>query len=115
MKTEKIFASEFDGSKENEWKPQDLPLGLVCPSAGNSREYNTGAWRSMRPIWNKEVCNNCMMCWVYCPDSSIIVKDGEMTGIDLGHCKGCGVCVSECSFNCLELITESEAKEREGK
>ena len=24
-----------------------------------------------------------MLCWAYCPDSSIEVKDGAMTGIDL--------------------------------
>ena len=112
---EKIYAADFYPKQENSWKPQDLPAGLVCPAGGNSREYITGSWRSMRPIWDKETCNNCMMCWVYCPDSSIIVKDGEMIGIDLDHCKGCGVCVSECRFNCLEMITESEAKEREAE
>ena len=49
-----------------------------------------------------------MMCWVVCPDSSIEVEDGKMTGIDLEHCKGCGVCTHECKFDALSLVSEAE-------
>ena len=38
-----------------------------------------------------------------------------MTGIDLQHCKGCGICVHECKFGALELIQESEAQAQEGE
>ena len=69
----------------------------------------------MRPIWDSEKCTNCMLCWVYCPDASIEVKDREMTGIDLLHCKGCGVCVNECKFGALTLIPEAEAIAKEGE
>ncbi|MCH4185157.1 MAG: 4Fe-4S binding protein [Eggerthellaceae bacterium] len=101
----------FDVDSFEDWKPSDFPQGFVCPEAGNSVKYKTGGWRSRRPIWDPEACKNCMLCWVYCPDASIQVKDGAMTGIDLDHCKGCGVCVSECRFGALKMITESEAKE----
>ena len=109
----RIAPEAFDETQENNWTPSELPVGFVCPTGGNSRKYPTGGWRSRRPIWDKEICNNCMMCWVYCPDSSIVVKDGEMIGIDLAHCKGCGVCVTECRFGALDIITESEAREAE--
>ena len=81
--------------------------------AGNSREYFTGSWRSFRPIWHEDRCKQCMFCWAFCPDSAIEVKDGKMTGINLFHCKGCGICAKECpdKFNAIEMIEERDAKE----
>lgn len=93
----------------DDWTPDQLPIGMIC-NAGTSREYITGGWRSMRPVWNKENCTSCMMCWVVCPDSSIEVDAGTMIGIDYDHCKGCGVCVHECRFDALSFIREEEAE-----
>lgn len=106
---------QFDGSNYENWKPEEFPTGYVCPEGGTSTNCYTGGWRSNRPIWDSEKCSSCMLCWAYCPDSSIEVKDGAMTGIDLFHCKGCGVCVQECKFGALELISEAEAQEQEAK
>lgn len=92
-----------------DWTPEQMPVGFVC-DAGTSAQYITGGWRSMRPVWNKDNCTNCLMCWVICPDSSIMVRDEAMTGIDYDHCKGCGVCVHECRFDALKLIREDEAE-----
>ena len=72
------------------WK--EIPIGGVITDVGNSVEYKTGDWRSYRPVWDEKKCNNCKVCWVYCPDGSIVIKNGVMTGIDLDHCKGCGIC-----------------------
>lgn len=98
----------------DKWQPQDIPVGYVC-DGGTAEQYITGGWRSKRPVWDKNSCTNCMMCWIVCPDSSIIVKDEKMTGIDYDHCKGCGICVHECKFDCLKLVKESQAKDEEGK
>jgi pyruvate ferredoxin oxidoreductase delta subunit len=75
------------------WK--DLPIGLVL-EGGSSEEFETGDWRSEKPIWDEEKCTNCFLCWIYCPDSAIIVKDGKVKGIDYRYCKGCGICAEEC-------------------
>lgn len=96
----------------DEWRPEDIAPGFIC-NAGTSKEYVTGGWRSKRPVWEEANCTSCMMCWIVCPDSSIMVKDGKMIGIDYDHCKGCGVCVHECKFNALEHVSEAEAKKRE--
>jgi pyruvate ferredoxin oxidoreductase delta subunit len=100
--------SKWDVSNIASWKASDYPVGAKCIEAGNSRDYITGSWRSERPVWDADACKNCLLCWVHCPDSSIVVKDRKMTGIDLDHCKGCGICVTVCKFNALEMHLESE-------
>jgi len=49
-----------------------------------------------------------MLCWVNCPDSSILVDNGTMTGIDFDHCKGCGVCAVECRFDAIHMVAEHD-------
>lgn len=93
------------------WKAEDFPVGAVCIDGGNSKEYITGGWRAERPVWNEDNCKNCLLCWVVCPDASIMVGDGQMTGIDYDHCKGCGVCVHQCHFDALSMMLEADAKE----
>jgi len=76
---------------------REVPIGGVLPWGGNAAEYETGDWRSMRPVYDPEVCIQCRLCWVYCPDSAVEVnEDGEVTGINYYHCKGCGICSAEC-------------------
>jgi len=91
------------------WK--DVSIGGLIIEAGNSADYETGSWRTSRPIIDLSKCNNCMICWIYCPDSAIIVKDGELKGIDLDHCKGCGICAAECPKKAIIMVEESAAAE----
>ena len=90
------------------WTPEEFPLGMVNPVGGSSKQYITGGWRSDRPVWKLEKCNHCMLCWIYCPDSSILVDNGTMTGIDFDHCKGCGVCAVECRFDAIHMVAEHD-------
>lgn len=96
------------------WTPEEIPVGFEC-AGGTAKEYVTGGWRSMRPVWDADKCTSCMMCWVVCPDSSIITRDGKMVGIDYDHCKGCGVCVHECKFDCLKYVSEADFSEQGGE
>ena len=60
---------------------RELPIGGLIVDAGNAMEYKTGSWRVMRPVYTREKCIDCMLCWLICPDMSIIQKDGKMIGI----------------------------------
>ena len=97
-------------ASEKTWK--ELPIGGVILEGGNSDEYETGSWRTYRPIWHAENCIHCLRCWILCPDSAILVKDKKVVGQDMKHCKGCGICNRECPTKpgkrALEMKLESE-------
>ena len=99
---------KWDVSNVDNQSYKVLPIGGANIDSGNSVDYITGGWRSERPVWDAEGCKQCLICWVVCPDSSILVEDGKMTGIDYDHCKGCGVCVHECKFGALEFVRENQ-------
>ncbi|MFC2046178.1 4Fe-4S dicluster-binding protein, partial [Chloroflexota bacterium] len=64
-------------------------------------DRRTGDWRAFRPIWGEANCSHCFQCWLFCPDSSILVdpESDRVTGFDLEHCKGCGICAAVCPVN----------------
>ena len=93
---------------EKGWK--QIPIGGLIYEAGNAVGYETGTWRSMRPIFDEEKCNNCLTCWIYCPEGCIEVKDSKVTGADLYHCKGCGICAQECPKKAITMVDEIKAR-----
>jgi len=90
---------------------REILAGGLITNAGNSEEYETGSWRSYRPIIDMDRCTHCMICWVYCPDGSILVTDGKVSGVDLAHCKGCGICAHECPRKAISMVEEALAME----
>jgi pyruvate ferredoxin oxidoreductase delta subunit len=80
----------------------------VIMDPGTAKAYQTGSWRSRRPVVDKEKCINCLICWMYCPDNSILVEGGEMKGIKLSHCKGCGICAHQCPKQAILMVEEGE-------
>jgi 2-oxoacid:acceptor oxidoreductase delta subunit (pyruvate/2-ketoisovalerate family) len=91
---------------EKGWR--ELPIGAKIIEGGNSIEYETGSWRTFRPVVDKEKCINCMRCWLLCPDSAIYADNEEMVGYDFLHCKGCGICAAICPAEAIEMILESD-------
>ena len=87
--------------KNKGWK--EIPIGGLIVKAGNTEEYKTGDWRTFKPVRDESKCSQCLLCWVYCPDSSIKVKDGKMVGFDYDHCKGCGICAKICPKKCIKM------------
>lgn len=90
---------------------REMELGAMVVEPGNSVDYKTGTWRSIRPIIDLEKCTHCMICWIYCPDTCIKINDSKVVGIDYDHCKGCGICAYECPVNAIAMIEESKARE----
>jgi len=90
----------------SEMKAKELPPGAMITEAGNAKKYETGSWRSRVPIVDKEKCTNCLTCWIFCPDNSIIVENEKMVGFKLTHCKGCGICANQCPAKCITMKEE---------
>jgi len=86
----------------------ELPPAGVILDPGNAEQYQTGDWRSERPVWNAEACIHCLRCWVYCPEGAVRVENGRVTGIDYDHCKGCGICAHECPPKTQAIVMTSE-------
>ncbi len=86
---------------ERDWK--SIPMGGV--SWRMSEEYLTGDWRTFKPVIDMEKCTQCLICWIYCPDSSIDWNGKEIT-INYDYCKGCGICAKECPLDAVEMVKE---------
>lgn len=89
--------------KKLSWK--ELPIGDLL-EAGTAEKFETGDWRTEKPIFHSDRCIQCYLCWINCPDSAIIIKDGKVTGINYKHCKGCGICAKECppKAHAIEMV-----------
>jgi 2-oxoacid:acceptor oxidoreductase delta subunit (pyruvate/2-ketoisovalerate family) len=85
-------------SKLLTWR--EVPLGGMIIEPGSSQAYETGGWRTYKPVLVLERCSHCLRCWILCPDSSVLVEDGRVVGFDYAHCKGCGICARECPPKC---------------
>ena len=84
-------------------------------SENSSYTASVADWRLVKPVFNKDYCIDCQFCWIYCPDVSIISRDKKMIGIDMDHCKGCGICAEVCPTNPKSLIMFPEQAEEEAE
>ena len=84
-------------------------------SQNNSFSASVADWRIEKPVFNKDYCIDCQFCWVYCPDISIVSRDKKMIGIDMDHCKGCGICVEVCPTNPKSLLMFPEQADEEAE
>ena len=82
-------------------------------SQNSSFVASVADWRIVKPVFNKDFCIDCQFCWIYCPDVSIISRDKKMIGVDMDHCKGCGICVEVCPTNPKSLLMFPEKADEE--
>ena len=83
---------------------EDLTIGGNIYQAGNAREFKTGDWRSMCPVFIEENCKQCGMCFAVCPDDAIpVTKEQTRTDFNYDYCKGCGVCAKVCPFGAIQM------------
>jgi|GEM_PF-989856 len=86
----------------------ELPIGgaVVRDDAARNR---TAGWRTgLKPRADLDVCVNCKLCWVYCPDSAVLVDDDVFGGFDYDVCKGCEICAEMCPVGAIAMVPESD-------
>lgn len=77
-------------------------LAISRPAEGAAGK--SGSWRTFRPVVDRETCNECGLCQMYCPDGAISVD----LVIDLDYCKGCGICAEECPKKAIKMVREED-------
>ena len=80
----------------------DPTFPIFFVSRGSSAENRTGDWRTLTPGIDLKACTGCMLCWKFCPEACVGIKEGKPM-IDLEHCKGCGICAKECPPACIHM------------
>jgi len=94
-------------NKDTPW--EDMTQGGDIYEAGNARNFKTGDWRSMKPVFIKEKCMQCGMCFPVCPDDAIPIGEDQTRGdFNYDYCKGCGVCAKMCPFGAIEMKEEGK-------
>jgi 2-oxoacid:acceptor oxidoreductase delta subunit (pyruvate/2-ketoisovalerate family) len=85
---------------------QELPpAGVVL--AAEIEQPRTGGWRTgLKPDVDLSACVNCLLCWLYCPDSAVVLEGTTFTGFDYDHCKGCEICARACPAKAIEMVPE---------
>jgi 2-oxoacid:acceptor oxidoreductase delta subunit (pyruvate/2-ketoisovalerate family) len=88
---------------------QDLPVAAAVSPADAPRPV-TGGWRTgERPAADLSRCVNCLLCWLYCPDSAVELEGTTFTGFDLTYCKGCEICAEICPVDAVTMVPEEVA------
>ncbi len=77
-----------------------------------SQEINPGlsgeaAFKESQRCFHCGSCNLCGNCWLFCPDMSILERDGQLE-IDYDFCKGCVICAEECPRAAIQTEEELE-------
>lgn len=118
------IVEEYRGNavEEPKWGYLTAPIGGINPCVGNSIIADLSPSRQgYIPLFIKERCINCGLCFSACPDMVFQFAKGEYKGrtmminqgLDYYHCKGCLRCVDVCPVNALVRGVEAEHEKKE--
>jgi 2-oxoacid:acceptor oxidoreductase delta subunit (pyruvate/2-ketoisovalerate family) len=81
------------------------PGGVVVRD--QAEQPRTGGWRTgLKPAADPELCVDCLLCWLYCPDSAVELDGTAFAGFDLDYCKGCELCAVVCPTGAIEMVPD---------
>ena len=89
-----------------DWK--DFVYGFVVSEPGSTASYETGGWRSQRPVRENTKCIKCGLCYLFCPEGCIQQNADGYFEANLFYCKGCGICAQECWTQAITMVEEEE-------
>lgn len=90
-------------AKKPGWR--ELTRGAVITTPGSARDFQTGDWRTKKPILDEAKCTNCLFCWIWCPEPAIL-REPKKIAFDYHYCKGCGICAVECPVHAIKMVEE---------
>ena len=84
----------------------DLPIGGMADPT-TAAQPRTGGWRTgLKPEVDLSRCVNCLICWLYCPDSAVLLDGTVFAGIDDEFCKGCELCAELCPTEAIAMVDD---------
>lgn len=84
------------------------PGGAVLPA--EAEQPHTGGWRTgLKPTADLSRCVNCLLCWLYCPDSAVLLDGTAFSRFDYDFCKGCEICAEICPVDAIAMVDEEES------
>ncbi len=48
-------------------------------------------------------CTECDLCFLLCPDISLVKAGKKGYTVKMDYCKGCGICATSCPRNVIEI------------
>jgi 2-oxoacid:acceptor oxidoreductase delta subunit (pyruvate/2-ketoisovalerate family) len=60
----------------------------------------------VKPAVDLERCVNCLLCWLYCPDSAVQLDGTTFVGFDYDVCKGCEICSVVCPVDAIAMVAD---------
>ena len=79
--------------------------GTVLPA--EAAQPHTGGWRTgLKPAVDASKCVNCLLCWLHCPDSAVLLTGTTFVGFDYDFCKGCEICEEVCPVDAIAMVAE---------
>ena len=109
-------------AEQPKWGYLTAPIGGINPELGSTIISDLSPSRQgYIPLFIKERCINCGLCFSACPDMVFQFVKGEYKGrkmminqgLDYYHCKGCLRCVDVCPVNALVSGKEAEHPKKE--
>ena len=93
------------------WRRHGRPEALVRARAGRRRRSRRGVQPPYRRLAHRPsaggrlaACVDCLLCWLYCPDSAVGLDGRAFAGIDLDACKGCELCAAVCPTGAIAMV-----------
>ena len=78
---------------------------VVAPES--APRIRTGGWRTgVRPEIDLSKCVDCLLCWLWCPDSAVLLDGTAFSGFDYDVCKGCELCAQVCPEDAIAMVAE---------
>ena len=93
---------------EGEMTWQDIEIGSIVTEPGSASQYETGTWRSQKPIFDSDKCIKCGICYIFCPEGCIEQDSEGYFEANIFYCKGCGICARECWTQAITMVEEEE-------
>ena len=78
-------------------------VGCSLLETGKAQPFVPGTKLELKPVWDKDLCVRCALCYVYCPDAAIRRQEDGYFDVDMDLCKGCGICHRECWFGAVSM------------